>query len=74
MENDRRRLRAQRMTVRRFATAADADRADLDFWRQMSDAERVLHAWRLSIELWQLQGHRPHEPRLHRSVASVRRR
>ena len=37
-------------------------------------AERVLLAWRLSLEQWQLSGHPPHEPGLCRSVARVTRR
>jgi hypothetical protein len=70
---DRRAERATRITVRRFASAADADRADLEFWGRMTPEERVLHAWRLSQELWLLRG-QPHEPGLCRSLASVRRR
>jgi hypothetical protein len=66
--------RARRITVRRFASAAEADRHDLEFWLQIPEAERVLHAWRLSEELWRLSGNRSHEPGLHRSVESVRRR
>jgi hypothetical protein len=34
----------------------------------------VLHAWRLSVELWRLSGHPPYEPGLSRSVTRVRRR
>jgi hypothetical protein len=60
--------------VRRFASAAEADRHDLEFWQQMPDAERVLHTWRLSLELAQLRGDPPHEPGLHRSVTRVHRR
>lgn len=66
--------RAARITVRRFDSAADADRHDLEFWMQMSEAERVLQAWRLSQEIWLLRGERPHEPGLCRSVARVLRR
>lgn len=73
MSNDTVR-RPDRMTVRRYASAAEADRHDLEFWMQMSDAERVLHAWRLSEEIWRLRGDLPDEPRLYRSVESVRRR
>jgi tetratricopeptide (TPR) repeat protein len=61
------------MTARRFASSAEADRHDLEYWRQMSDAERVLQVWRLSLEQWQLRGGAPHEPGLCRSVARVRR-
>jgi hypothetical protein len=45
--DDWQRERAARMTVRRYDSARDADRDDLPYWRQMSDAERVLHTWRL---------------------------
>jgi hypothetical protein len=62
------------MTVRRYQSAADADRDDLEFWRQIPPAERVLLTWRLSAEQWQLRGDLPHEPGLCRSVARVRRR
>jgi len=66
--------RATPMTVRRFESAADADRHDLEFWLRMSDTERVLHVWRLSQEIWRLRGDLPHEPGLCRSVARVHRR
>ena len=61
------------MTVRSFASAAEADQHDLEFWRQMSDAERVVQVWRLSEEQWRLKGE-PHEPGLCRTVARVCRR
>ena len=61
------------VTVRRFASAAEAERHDLEFWMQMSDAERVMHVWRLSREMWLLRGDRPDESRLCRSVARVHR-
>jgi hypothetical protein len=70
----RREARARRLTVRRFESAAEADQADLAFWQQMSDRERILQVWRLSLELWQLRGEPLHEPGLCRSVASLRRR
>jgi hypothetical protein len=66
--------RRARMTVRRYESAAAADRDDLAFWMQMSEADRVLHAWRLSQELWRLRGETPDEPGLCRSVARVHRR
>jgi hypothetical protein len=62
------------ITVKRFESAAEADRHDLEFWRQMSDADRVLHVWRLSRDLWLLRGETPDEPGLCRSVARVQRR
>lgn len=66
--------RTGRVTVRRFASAVQADRHDLEYWMQMPDAERVLEAWRLSQELWRLRGDLPNESGLSRSTASVRRR
>ena len=58
------------MTTRRFESNAEADRHDQEFWSRMTPSERVLHAWRLSVEQWQLAGS-PHEPGLCRSVARV---
>jgi len=66
--------RARRITVRRFANASEADRHDLEYWQQLSDAERVLYAWQLSQELWRLRGELRDEPGLCRSVARVHRR
>jgi hypothetical protein len=71
---DRSSERARRMTIRRFASAADADRADRAYWLQIPESARALEAWRLSQELWRLNGGPPHEPGLCRSVARVRRR
>lgn len=67
-------LRARSVTVRRFASAKEADAHELVYWASLSDAERVLQVWRLSCELWELRGTRPDESRLCRSVASVHRR
>jgi hypothetical protein len=66
--------RRGRMTVRRYASAADADRHDFEFWMQLSASERVVEVWRLSQEQWTLAGHPSHESGFCRSVASLRRR
>lgn len=71
---DNGRAPARHVTVRRFASNEEADRHDLEFWQQIPAAERVLYAWRLSLEQWQLAGHSPDEPRLCRSVARITRR
>ena len=65
--------RDRRITIRRYANAAEADRHDVEYWRQLSDGERLMYAWRLSQELWRLRGELPDEPGLCRSVARVRR-
>ena len=62
------------VTMRRYESARDADAQDLEYWAQLSEAERVLQVWRLSVEIWALRGERPHEPGLCRSVARVSRR
>ena len=54
-------------SVRRFASAAEADRHDLVLAAN-PDTERVLDAWQLSQELWRLRGDTLHEPGLHRSL------
>ena len=74
MSSDERARDGTGITVRRYVSAAEADKHDLDFWMQLPDAERILQVWRLSQELWRLRGDLPHEPGLSRSVASVRRR
>ncbi len=74
MDGDSRAPRSARVTVTRFLSAAEADRHDLEFWMQMSGAERLLHAWRLSQEIWSLSGGHAYEPGLCRSVARVQRR
>jgi len=66
--------RAGRVTVRRFASLAEADRHDLEYWRQIPEAERIRQVWRLSQELWRLRGDLPDESGLSRSVARIRRR
>jgi hypothetical protein len=71
---DRASERARRITVRRFASAAEADRHDLEYWQQLAPEERVLQVWRLSQELWRLSGEYRDEPELCRSVARVHRR
>jgi hypothetical protein len=62
------------LTVRRYSSAADADRHDLEYWMQMPEGERVLEVWRLSQELWRLRGDLPDESGFSRSVTRVRRR
>ena len=66
--------RRARITVRRYASAAEADRHDLEFWMQLPDAERILQVWRLTQEIWRLRGDLSDEPGLCRSIARVRRR
>jgi hypothetical protein len=62
------------ITVRKFTSHAEADKADAAYWLQLSPAERVLQVWRLSLEQHQLRGDPPYEPGLHRSIARVHRR
>ena len=69
-----REARAARITIARYESSEEADRHDVEFWRRLPDGERVLQAWRLSLELWSLGGHPPYEPGLSRSVTRVCRR
>ena len=62
------------MTMRRFESAAEADRHDLEYWQRIPAAERLLLVWQLSQEQWQLAGGSRYEPGLCRSVASIQRR
>ena len=65
--------RVRRITVRKFASAAEADRHDLEYWHSIPAPERLLQVWRLSVDLWRWRGEFRDEPGLCRSVASVRR-
>jgi hypothetical protein len=67
MPRERPRSRRQ-ITVRRFASAADADAHDLEYWQQIPEDDPILQVWRLSRELWQLRGEFRHESGLCRSV------
>jgi hypothetical protein len=71
--SDAARQRQARMTIRRYASAAEADRHDLETWMQIAPAERVLQAWRLRQELWLLAG-RPPDPQEGQSFPPVIRR
>jgi hypothetical protein len=62
------------ITVRRFTSHEEADKADLAYWQQLSPAERVALVWQLSLEQHRLRGDPPYESGLHRSVARVHRR
>jgi hypothetical protein len=73
MSSDEVARRGLRMTIRRFASHAEADRHDREFWMQIPAAERVRLVWRLSQEQWRLSA-LPDESGLCRSVASVQRR
>jgi hypothetical protein len=64
-------MTSRRITVRRFASAAEADRHDLEFWRQFTDGERVIEAWRLSEEQWRLRGEFPTDPDVCRTHARL---
>jgi len=66
--------RTRPVTVKRYRSAAEADRDDLQYWQQLSEGERVLQVWRLSVEQWTLRGEPPDEPGLCRSVARIHRR
>jgi hypothetical protein len=66
--------RVREITVRRYQSAADADRHDLEYWATIPPAERLHQVWRLSQELWSLRGDLPDEPRLSRSVTRLLRR
>lgn len=60
--------------VKRFASAAEADAHDLEYWHVMPASERLLRVWRLTLDLWRLRGEYTDEPGLCRTVTGVRRR
>jgi hypothetical protein len=66
--------RERPITLRKLRQGEEAERADREFWAQLTPAERVEETWRLTLELWELKGWDPGEPGLCRSVARVLRR
>ena len=66
--------RASHITIRKVKLGPEADRLDREFWAGMTSAERVEETWRLTLELWELNGWDPGEPGSCRSVERVIRR
>lgn len=66
--------RTRIVSVRRFASAAEADAHDLEYWRAIPPSERLLQVWRLTVDLWRLRGEYRDESGLCRVVTGVRRR
>ena len=59
--------------VRRFASHADADTHDVEYWRHILREDRAVQVWRLSEEAYRLAKLFPDEPRLRRSVERIHR-
>jgi hypothetical protein len=66
--------RRRRMTVRKFASHAEADAADVVYWREIPEAERIAQVWRLSLAQWSQTGDVDDASRLRRTVTRIRRR
>lgn len=62
------------MTVRKFASHADADAADTLYWRGVSAEEKLEAVWDLVLIYSQMEGHSVDQLRLQRSVCRVERR
>ncbi len=50
------------MVVRKFASADEADRHDVEYWLSIPAPERLLQVWRLSVDLWRWRGEFRDEP------------
>jgi hypothetical protein len=61
-------------TAALFRSFDDAERADRAFWLAITPIERLREVERLTEELAALRGLSPHELRLSRSIARIRRR
>ena len=66
--------RRRRMTVRKFASNAEADAADIEYWRGVSPEEKLAMVWDLVLVHSQMQGQSVDQLRLQRSVCRVERR
>ena len=65
---------ARPITLRIARTADEAARLEREFWAALPPEERVLEAWRLTLELWALKGWDPDEPGLRRVASRADRR
>jgi hypothetical protein len=66
--------RPRRMTVRRFASHAEAHAADLAYWRTVTPDVRLETVWDLALDFIDIQGQRGDQSGLQRSVCRVERR
>lgn len=66
--------RSARISVRRFASAGEADRHDLAYWLEIPPDQRLALVEQLTEDLWRMRGEWPDEPGLRRSVTRVVRR
>lgn len=62
------------MTVRTFGSHAEADAADVAYWRGVSPEEKLEAVWDLVLNYSQMQGHSGDQLRLQRSVCRIERR
>lgn len=62
-----RRITAHKTTLQHM----DADDFDRDFWARLDPIDRLVEAWRMTEEVWELKGWNPGERGLSRSVARV---
>jgi hypothetical protein len=52
------------VSAKRFSSNDEAERHDAEYWRRIPPHERVVLAWRLSVEQWGLVGRAADEPGL----------
>jgi hypothetical protein len=63
-----------RIDSRVFRSVADEQRAEHDYWRSLSAAERLGMMWQLALDAWAFTGDAVAESRLPRDIVSVHRR
>jgi hypothetical protein len=60
-------------TIRKFNSHEEMRLAHLEGWQKLPIDEINHHAWQLVVDYRKMHDIQPHEPRLQRSVTSVRR-
>jgi hypothetical protein len=43
-------------STRKLRLGAESDQADREFWASLTPEQRVEETWRLSVELWEVNG------------------
>jgi len=67
-------MNRQNIEARIFRSFGEEQRADRDYWKSLTPAQRLAMMWQLTIDAWSFKGEPIAESRLPRHVVRVYRR
>ena len=59
--------------ARVFRNFREQERAEQDYWKSLTPAERLDMMWQLTLDVWSFTGTRVAESRLQRHIVSIHR-